>query len=71
MAVVQTNGPKHLWNNLPRAIFLGERGSRVLLLRSGDPAGPVLAEERRSEVFAPVWALQEEFPGEMPRTGGR
>jgi hypothetical protein len=66
MPVVQMAGPRNLWNRAPRATFLGERGSllgergtRVMVIRS-DPDGLYVAEERRAEVFAPAWALQEE-----------
>lgn len=64
MPVIQTVAP-HLWYNVPRATVLGERGSRLILIRS-DPDGPYLSEERRSEVFAPAWALQEEFENDIP-----
>lgn len=50
--------------------IFGEHGSRVMVIRS-DPDGPYLAEERRAEVFAPAWALQEEeeFRDDLPEDG--
>lgn len=65
MPVVQLAGPRDIWQRAPRAVVLGERGSRVFLLRSS-PDGPYLSEERQSEVFAPIWALEEEFADEIP-----
>lgn len=67
MAVVQIEGSWDRWAQFPRAIFLGERGSRVLLIRADDQGRPYIVEERKSEVGAPVWALQEDFPTEIPR----
>lgn len=65
MPVIQTTNP-NLWHRVPRATVLGERGSRLILIRSNPDGDPYLTEERRSEVYAPAWALQEEFEDDVP-----
>ena len=67
MAVIQIGGgSRDNWHHVPRLTVLGEHGSRMLVIRADAQGCPVVGEERRSELVAPLWALQESFPDQIP-----